>query len=284
MTRRDLDTNYIIKLYKSGKSCNAISEMVGCSRQAIITRLGRAGIEVRPRKCYGTTTREVDSKDILDLYNGGMSVKALSKKFSCSRDVIKNRLLKLGVVPRGRSESMYLRMAQSSPEEIAALTEAAHIAAKGRSCTFEERCKVAATREKLVIGASRTEEILRNWLESDGLTCCPQKAVGPYNIDIAVDEGRIAVEVFGGNWHCSGNHAGRFKERTEYLLDSGYFLVIVWVNLQHPLEVGAAKYIVSLSEKICRNEAVGGKYRVIWGNGERSPTGEEKFDYRSIVP
>ncbi len=278
----NFDIDHLIDLYEAGNTTGEVAALVGCCPSVIQKRLKAAGIKFRKSKRM-PLVRDVDASEILRRYNEGASVKALSKEFGCSRDTIARRLKAGGVVPRGRSESMYLRMAQSTPEEIAKLTEAAHIANKGRVCTIEERCKYAATREKMVFGASRTEEILRNWLESDGLTCCPQKAVGPYNIDIAVDEGCIAVEVFGGNWHSSGHHARRFKERTEYLLNRGYFLVIVWVNLQHPLEVGAAKYIVSLSEKICRNEAVRGKYRVIWGNGERSATGEEKFDYKSIV-
>ena len=105
-------------------------------------------------------------------------------------------------------------------------------------------------------------------LSERGLDVTPQRAIGPYNLDIAVNAPLIAVEIYGGKWHSTGTHRIRHFERCKYLLDLGWNVVIVWVDgLRYPLDIGADNYIVAFVEQLRRAPTVRGQYRVILGNG-----------------
>jgi very-short-patch-repair endonuclease len=95
-----------------------------------------------------------------------------------------------------------------------------------------------------------------------------QKAIGKYNVDLAWDS--IAVEIYGGAWHNSGRHAGRFQERTHYILDSGYHLVIIWIikSANFLLSPNAADYLIAFAESTRANPTLPSQYRVIRGTGD----------------
>ena len=59
----------------------------------------------------------VDCDNIIREYLAGKSVKQLASDIGHSRQVIYRVLRNAGITPRNRSESMYTRMAQTSPEE-----------------------------------------------------------------------------------------------------------------------------------------------------------------------
>ena len=125
MIGADVEIDNMVQLYESGESISALGRRYGCSNPTITKRLRDRGIEIR----HQDVTVDVDA--LIELYNSGVSVKALAKRFECSRDVIVRRLESRGITPRNRSESMYLRMGQTSPEERMRLTDAAHDAVRG---------------------------------------------------------------------------------------------------------------------------------------------------------
>jgi hypothetical protein len=95
-----------------------------------------------------------------------------------------------------------------------------------------------------------------------------QRACGPYNIDLLAGE-TIAVEVYGGGWHANGRHAARHGERTRYLLDRGFDVVIVWVEKKYGRAwVGALKHVVADLERSDRTPSAVREYRVIRRRGE----------------
>lgn len=227
-----------------------------------------------PRK-----TPHLNVDNFIKLYNSGKSLKALADQLGCSRVYLTQILRKNNTPIRGRSESMYLRMSQTSPEERSRLSAAAHAAVKGREHTFEEKCKRSITREKRQIGIYPIEKTAKEMLEEKGFVCRAQKAVGPYNVDIALTEHCIAVEIFGGGWHGAGFHARRFNKRIKYLLDSGWLPVIIWVEARSfPFGVGAIDYIVSLVEKIRSDETMRSKEHMIRGDGNISTLGRRNFN------
>jgi len=130
---------------------------------------------------------------------------------------------------------------------------------------------------------TRTEQLLCEWLAHENVKCTPQKAVGPYNVDVALDEFPIAVEIFGGHWHSYGRHATRFRKRFDYLLNAGWLPVIIWVTRNHPLEIGAAKYIISLTKKLRSGKALIRKEQMIHGGGQPCAIGKNKLDSVAIV-
>jgi very-short-patch-repair endonuclease len=116
-------------------------------------------------------------------------------------------------------------------------------------------------------------------LATFGIDCVPQKAVGIYNIDLAVEDTRIAIELFGGSWHSTGRHKARHHRRCKYLFDKGWAVVIVWVDKRrHPFGVGACKKIVALAEHRRTSPAPFGEYHVIFGNGKPATTLANHFN------
>lgn len=275
MVRLDLDIDDILRGYLSGETIRAIANRVGCDPSVISFRLQEAGARERGTNIWNMS---LDDGEIVRLYNSGMSVKALAAKFGVSRNVIDRRLKRANIIPRGRSESMFVRMSQTSPEERMRLTAFAHDAKRGVPEPFDRRCQIAATRERTLSGSTPAEVDFCNSLIDRGFKCILQKAVGSYNIDIAIIEPPIAVEIFGGGWHHSGRHAARYRKRIEYLIDCGYTPIIIWVGKNWPLGIGAIEYIIALSQKLSSGEADGREEHVIRGDGYLCSVGDRKFN------
>lgn len=172
---------------------------------------------------------DLDANQLLRLYREGASVKALAEKFGCSRNVIDRRLKELGVTPRGRSEAMLLRQAQMTPEERLALLEKAHAAARSRVHGEEELVLRAQRRFVNQTGSSAYQQLVKGLLEARGyeevLLEFPQ---GKYNLDLAIHEVSVAVELHGGGWHRYGRHWARRQQRIEQILSAGWKLIEVW--------------------------------------------------------
>ena len=277
MKRTPIDADDLRRLYDERLTIKEIADRLGSSPSVIWRRLGELGLS-------GERRHWIDSAEVVALYNSGRSVKALAGQFGVSRQVIDRRLKRAGITPRGRSESMYLRMSQTSEEERGRLSAAAHAAVRGKRQTFEHRCKIARSREASPSCVSRIERVCLGVLEDHGFACTPQKAVGPYNIDVAIGVPPIAVEIFGGHWHASGSHAGRFRKRTDYILDAGWVPVYVWVTRDYPFEVGAVEYIVALAEQMRRGEPVRREEHMIRGDGEITTIGERNLNGLPVIP
>src|SRR5690606_16633099 len=82
------------------------------------------------------------------LYVSGKSAYEVHSLTGVDRGALKRELTSRGIEPRGRSSAGLNRTSQMTPEQIAAQVAAAHVAAKGRKATWEERAKRAATVER----------------------------------------------------------------------------------------------------------------------------------------
>ena len=92
-------------------------------------------------------------------------------------------------------------------------------------------------------------------LTAGGLAPAIQIACGTYNLDIAVHP--VAVEIHGGAWHGYGTHGAGAIQRSRYILDAGWTLIVIWVNeRRHPLSAAAADYVVALREESERDPAL----------------------------
>lgn len=161
--------------------------------------------------------------------------------------------------------------AARSPEEHRRNTLAAHAAAKGRIVGDDELTKKALAHERNHTNVSPAEKLLGSWLSDRGVEVVPQKAVGPYNIDLAAEG--LAIEVHGGGWHSHGRHAARSVRRAEYLTSNGWALLVVWVDgLRFPLMPAAADEIVRFLAAIRHDPALAGTWRAIRGDGCAVPT------------
>lgn len=273
----------LAKRYASGESISKIARNLGVTHKVIRLALERHGISIRSlakAQQLRTGLTDSDRGQIVTRYREGASSKSLADRFGVSRQVINRLVRHSGLKIRGGSEANLLRMKRMTREERLALTARAHAAVRGSRHSEEHRSKIAASRE----GSFRSplEKELFEQLRSRGLTCTPNKAIGRYNVDVGVNEGSIAVEVFGGNWHSAPGHAGKFRKRCDYILDRGWLPVIVWITSFWPLESGAIEYIVSLSKRRCLGETLGRQEHVIRGTGY-DPTLKHDLDTGALI-
>ena len=219
---------------------------------------------------------------IVELYTSGESEKQIAKLFNVSRNVIRRRLVSQGIEIRPQSERIKLVWQGFSKERRIRQTEAAHKATKGKPMSWEAKCKHAKTIEKYPSNFSESELVLIKMLSERGIEAIHQKAIGPYNCDLAAYP--IAVEIFGGNWHFFGHHAARFEERTRYILNRGWFVYIIPVSEFFPLTNAVADHTASYIKRIRRQKPPICEYRMVWGAGELTATGSLKDDNFSIIP
>ena len=201
----------------------------------------------------------------------------------CKRFGLSINTLLREIKKRSGSEAMAIRMSKTTPEERLALTAAAHEAVRGKRQTPELQCKIAAAREAKHSNISVIESRMFDHLDGYGFTLTQQKAIGPYNVDIAMHEPRIAVEIFGGHWHAGGRHAASTRKRLDYIRDRGWTVVIVWVTKGYPLKEAAAQYVIALTEIFRESPPGRGEEHVIRGDGQQSGIGQSQIDYRADV-
>lgn len=207
----------------------------------------------------------IDTDNLIERYKAGESVLKMSNELGVSRGVITNRLAELGLSIRTGSEAMKLRMQKLTSEERLQLASAAHNAVRGKQMPDSLKLARAITIEKQG-KISKYEAQFGAYLSALGIEFVYQKSVGIYNVDIAIPESSIAVEIFGGYWHRVGRHAARYRKRTEYLLSSGYLPIIVWVTAKFPLTVSAAEYVHANHKIRCSNKSNVSQEHVIGGN------------------
>lgn len=209
---------------------------------------------------------DLDTDSICARYQQGESQNSIAQAWGVTRRVIRRVLESNNVPIRGSVQANQVMMSQRSETENRHNTHAAHEAARGRERSFGEACRMAQGRQRSLAKVSPLEAQVCEWLTRRSVPLVQQQAIGPYNCDIAA--GSVAVEVFGGNWHDSGQHRAVFPKRARYILDQGWLLVIVWVIRERPLRPELGEYLASLYEIASSDPSVRGQYRVVWGTGE----------------
>ena len=133
----------------------------------------------------------VDS--IVELYTSGQSEKQIAKRFNVSRNVIRKRLVSQGIEIRPQSERIKLVWQGFSKERRISQVKAAHNATRGKSVSFETKCKHAKTIEKYPSNFSESELILQKMLSERGIETIHQKAIGPYNLEGVISRRYIGI-------------------------------------------------------------------------------------------
>jgi len=278
LTTADLDD--LADAYAAGKSFAQVAAEVGRNPDAVRLALRRHGVEARPPATERPETRSVVPDDVVRMHiEGGLSVQEIACHLGVSRGPIVRKIKELGATPRGRSESMTVRMSRATAEERSELAKAAHDAVRGKGLTPEHSHKIALGKEASGYGGpfSAGNEWLAERLSQRSVEHVREKAVGPYNLDFALTTSPVAVEVLGGNWHgVKPIHA----QRTPYILNAGWHIVFVWNVKGCQIGSGALDYIVAFAEESRRNPSSRRQYRVIRGDGQLVSAGcadDEKF-------
>lgn len=212
-----------IRAYEAGQPLGKAAASVGVGYKPFMRMLRERGVRIR-----GTADRRIATPPgLAEDFDAGASVKSLARRHGQSRTSIRRMLDDLGCGQRGLSAAMILRWEQADPAARAAMVEAAHASLRGITRPASQAVARAVT------NAGRTKSPLETSLGAAiaglGVSVAYGVPVGRYNVDIVAGTA-VAVEVFGGAWHASGRHRARFPERSRYILDAGYHLVIIWAD------------------------------------------------------
>jgi very-short-patch-repair endonuclease len=276
----------LIRRYQAGEPIKKLAHDLGVSPQTVTRRLQRAGVYVNR-----ASHQRVDIPGfaaIIPRYLAGESENALARELGIGRYAFRSNLMRHGIPPRSQSDAERVKWQRMTNAQRTHQTTAAHTTMRGRPVPFDELCAQAAGVERAAAdqpaAINPTERRLGNWLFYAGLPLSHQKAVGPYNLDIALHAPPIAVEIFGGNWHRAGRHRARHPQRYKYLLDLGWHVVIVWVHkTRYPLSLDAAKHIVAFAQLARSHPTAPRQYRVIRGDGQLAPRTETYLNGPSTV-
>jgi very-short-patch-repair endonuclease len=209
-------------------------------------------------------------EEIIERYESGISLLALSKESGIGRKALENFLRQSGVTIRGLNESQSLRFSKMTSQERRDLNAPGRAAWLGSKHSVKAKEKAAATRQEHRTTVSPAELELTSMLRLLGYQPSHQTAVGIYNIDITIDS--LGIEILGGSWHNTRNH----NERTRFLLNEGWNLLFIWVIPDRfPITQSAAYYAHGFATEMrllipssVRN------YRVIKGTGQEVVRGD----------
>lgn len=260
-------TRNAYRMYKRTLSLPKVAAHYGIGQTTLRRIFEKANLSIR-----SNTALVLPEQAICDIYISGESELALAKKHQVSRNVITRILVKHNIPRRGMNLAQQVAHSRLTVAQRKAMTRNANKAARGRKLSEAEQIKHALTFYRTKGYATPVETDLAQMLAFAGWGVEQQFPVGPYNIDVAVQHPPIAVEVFGGGWHAYGLHAARHCQRTKYLLNRGWSVVIVWVDAKsHPLRSAVADYLTAFANQLSFHPPSRGEYRVIWGDGNSPP-------------
>lgn len=217
-------------------------------------------------------------------YLAGESENKLAREIGVGRFCFRRHLVENGIAPRGQSESEAVKWSRMTPEQRKRQVKAAHDAVRGVPLTVDVKMRQAIGKERAKPNVSYAENLLAWYIDKQGFSVVQQKAIGIYNVDIAINELSIAVEIYGGGWHAYGRHIARYFKRTKYLLDSGWHVVIIWVDgRRYPLRREGADNVVSFLQEVCANPSISRQYWVILGDGSDAPIAENNLNGAALI-
>lgn len=275
----------IVKLYQSGLSVNAVAERLGVDGKSVRSVLKKKRISIRGRPLSDIKKLEQTRQrfaEIQSLYLSGIGVAGVANRLGLIRTQVELVLRENGVPLRNASEQQYARMNRASPAERKALAKAANEASRGRKASFEELCRRAKSLENTSQRISWIERKFFLLARNRGLVLQQQTAVGPYNCDFTF--GSVAVEIWGGHWHFTGDHAARTEERFRYILNAGFSIVTQVINETRPLTSAVADNLITRINALSLNPPSPRRYEVIWGDGEFSTGGSLDDDKITFKP
>lgn len=177
-----------------------------------------------------------NADEAVELYRSGTSLLELSKRTGVGRGPLARILREHGVEIRGSADSERLKWDRKRTDpNYRAIVErqcgAAWTAARGRRRSMRERVTSAKSMEQRIRGRGGMWEIeLFDLIRSRLPGIVWQKAVGPYSVDLGLEERRVAVELQrqfprtsdSSRW-CSFS-----RERLKHLADGGWTVLVIF--------------------------------------------------------
>jgi len=220
--------------------------------------------------------RVVPVDEIVSLYAGGESEKAVASRYKVDRNVVRRVLLEAGITPRGRSEAMFLRMAHTTPDGRKALARAANEKMRTLPPEFHHASSVkqAGTKQRTRSKVGMLEAQMFEYLAGAGVAPQQQLAVDVYNIDIAAWP--VAVEIHANASNPHGHPM--YRKRIMYLLNLGWNVLYVKLLPGDVLSEAACEYAAAFVKQAQADPSAVCEYRMIRGSGQFVAAGRADGD------
>lgn len=259
----------LIRRYQAGESAAKLGRELGVKGDTVATWLRKAGVKMRgTAEANRIAFLPADATaDLIRRYTAGESEKKLSDSLGISRSAVRSRLKAAGVPVRSHSDAERLKWSGMGRAARKRQVAAAHTARRGQKDSIEVQMRRAATWQAKMSHRGPGEVALAAALTSIGVRVTPQKAVGPYNLDLAMDELPVAVEVECGNVFKPLRIPKTLK-RLKYIVDQGWRVLIVFTK-NRPLTFPAVvQQSLAFREVAGRDEPALGQYGVVDGDGK----------------
>lgn len=264
----------LVARYQAGESIQDLSREYRVSAGVVSRELRRHGVAVRAK-----TMRWRAPSTLRAEYEAGASVLGLSKAHGVGRSAVERALRDAGATLRGAGEAARAAWEMSDDSRRREAGARAKRTLTGRSKTDMELVAVARAREARGRHDSEAERMFASWLSD--LQPVPQFAIGPLNVDLAVDG--VAVDIH-SQWHNSARHRAVDPLRARYVTDHGWPYVVVWVNQHHlPVPRGGDQLRAAI-ESLSGDPAARRQYRVLCGCGHDHTAAYPNLDELSRVP
>lgn len=250
--------NKLTRLYESGMSIDKAGKTLGIGRKKAWNLLRSAGVDTAKLKLA------IDVGEIVEWYTSGESEKGIADKIGVSRQAIRKRLLDAGIKPRNQSEAGFVYNSRLTSEQRKANAMAANQALRELGQSDRMRFCLAKSREKSLKQCGVGEFEFMSMLKNHGIKCVHQKAVGPYNIDIACPSVAVEISICTNKFPRAGD-AKKIKD----LLDLGWNVIYITMRSVSDITTNAVDYVVGFVKETEADPAFRGQYRVIRGSGDR---------------
>lgn len=272
-----LNIHDLIERCKAGESVKQIAQSVGVCDRTITEHFHLAGFRV-PDYLAETAARRCIPLHADHM--AGESILSISRRTGISRSTILRAFERAGLDWRGRSAAQFTRMSKMDAEERRIHVARANRVARVRPIGDDEMIARAATRSRRV---GKYELELIEELRRRGVECEHQFPIGVYNIDIWLNESRVAVEVYRA--HPGRSLMAHIHKRTEHILNSGAHQATIQVSYpKGRLHLGpVCDQLIAFAEFCRRHHPAGGKHGVIRGHGKLASTSSHETHGRPLV-
>ena len=197
------------------------------------------------------------NQSVIADYTNGISSEELGRKFNVVPGAVRRYLRENGVTIRTISEAgLVLNSFLSQKERIRKYNHGKYPIANAKRALTHQR-----TRSRIGKG----ENELFNILINRGIKSVQQKAIGPYNIDIAVFP--VAVEIERSPAHPFDLKYAR--KRIKHLTDAGWFVISIWIpRYDSIITETCVEKLISYLQIAQSKGALRCKHRVIRGSGK----------------
>lgn len=217
-----------------------------------------------------------DFNNVIIRYKSGESLFKLSKELGVSRGGINRKtngcfgltgkLIKAGVNIRSYTESQRTRYANTSDDRKKQIPKMAQEARRGQTDSIEVKMKRCASRAKMTIYTGKWEAEFVEEFRKYGIDVIHQYPLTGYNIDIAIPQWKIAVEIESGPAFYR-RRPFLFK-RTKNILDQGWDIAFIAINNITVDIATCTKNLITNFQLFGRNHSGTGAYGVIRGDGK----------------